>query len=204
MTATMLRRQDHVPGLLGSAGRSRPGIEVSSVGGDGRPVEPDIVGEVVVRGASVMTGYWNRPDATAETIVDGWLHTGDLGRLTADGVLHLLDRTKDLIISGGSNVYAVEVEDVLARHEDVGDVAVVGVPDDLWGELIVAVIVPDSRPGIERAGIDTDALDRHARKSLAGYKIPRRYVTVEALPRNAYGKVLKRELRAALSDDELS
>lgn len=198
MTATVLRRRDHVAGLLGSAGRARPGIEVAIVGGDGDPVTPGEVGEVVVRGPSVMTGYWNRPEATAETIVDGWLHTGDLGRMTADGMLHLLDRTKDMIISGGSNVYAVEVEEVLARHADIADVAVVGVPDDLWGELVVAVIVPHGRP----EGIETAALDRHARDALAGYKIPRRYVLVEALPRNAYGKVLKRDLRASVSAGE--
>ena len=107
-----------------------------------RTLAPGEVGEVVVRGASVMSGYWGRPDATAESLRQGWLHTGDLGRLTADGVLYLLDRTKDMIISGGSNVYAVEVEQVLSTHPDVGDVAVIGVPDDLWGETVVAVVVP--------------------------------------------------------------
>ncbi len=162
------------------------------------------MGEIVVRGPSVMTGYWNRPDATAETIVDGWLHTGDLGRISADGVVHLLDRTKDMIISGGSNVYAVEVEEVLARHPDVADVAVVGVPDDLWGELVVAVVVPTMTAADERAPIDAAALDRHARETLAGYKIPRRYIAVDALPRNAYGKVVKRDLRAAISSGQLS
>ena len=122
--------------------------------------DADEVGELVVRGPSVMTGYWKRPDATAETIVDGWLHTGDLGRMTADGIVHLLDRAKDMIISGGSNVYAVEVEDVLATHESVAEVAVVGAADDLWGELVVAVLVPT--PG-RRApdGIDTEALEQH-------------------------------------------
>ena len=111
MTATVLRREDHVPGLLGSAGRRPAGHRgARSSTATVATVAPGEVGEVVVRGPSVMTGYWNRPDATAETIVDGWLHTGDLGRMTGDGVLHLLDRTKDMIISGGSNVYAVEVE----------------------------------------------------------------------------------------------
>ena len=194
MTATVLRRQDHVPELLGSAGRARPGIEVRIVDTDGVPVAADEVGELVVRGPSVMTGYWKRPEATAETIVDGWLHTGDLGRMSADGIIHLLDRAKDMIISGGSNVYAVEVEDVLATHQSVAEVAVVGVPDDLWGELVVAVVVPS-----EGHELDAGALDALARSHLAGYKVPRRYESVPALPRNAYGKVLKRELRSQLA-----
>jgi long-chain acyl-CoA synthetase len=196
MTATVLRREDHVPELLGSAGRARPGIEIRIVGPDDAPLPPDEVGELVVRGPSVMTGYWKRPEATAETIVDGWLHTGDLGRMSADGVVHLLDRAKDMIISGGSNVYAVEVEEVLATHDSVADVAVVGVPDDLWGELVVAAIVPAAGHELEQ-----DALDALARTQLAGYKIPRRYVALPALPRNAYGKVVKRELRESLAQD---
>jgi long-chain acyl-CoA synthetase len=141
-----------------------------------------------------MTGYWQRPEATAETIRDGWLHTGDLGRLTDDGILHLLDRTKDMIISGGSNVYAVEVEQALSSHPAVADIAVVGAPDDLWGEIVVAVIVP-----AQGTSLDEAALTAHCRETLAGYKLPRRWMAVEALPRNAYGKVLKRELRDAVS-----
>jgi long-chain acyl-CoA synthetase len=194
MTATVLRREDHVPELLGSAGRARPGIEIRIVGPDGDPLPPDAVGELVVRGPSVMTGYWKRPEATAETIVDGWLHTGDLGRMSVDGVVHLLDRAKDMIISGGSNVYAVEVEEVLATHDCVADVAVVGIPDDLWGELVVAAVVPTAGHTL-----DQDALDTLARSQLAGYKVPRRYVALPALPRNAYGKVVKRELRETLA-----
>jgi acyl-CoA synthetase (AMP-forming)/AMP-acid ligase II len=196
MTISVLRREDHVPELLGSAGRARPGIEVRVAGPDGAALAPDEVGELVVRGPSVMTGYWNRPDATAEAIVDGWLHTGDLGRMSANGIVQLLDRAKDMIISGGSNVYAVEVEDVLATHESVADVAVVGVPDDLWGELVVAAVVPAAGHELEQ-----DALDTLARSRLAGYKVPRRYVSLPALPRNAYGKVVKRELRSMLAQD---
>ena len=192
MTATVLRRGDHRPELFGSAGRARPGVEVAIQDVGGKPLVPGDVGEVVVRGAPVMSGYWGRPDATAESLRGGWLHTGDLGRLTDDGVLYLLDRTKDMIISGGSNVYAVEVEQVLSAHPDVGDVAVIGVPDDLWGEMVVAVVVP------ARGDIDTAVLERHCRASLAGYKIPRRWLQVESLPRNAYGKVVKRDLRARL------
>jgi len=195
MTATVLRRQDHRAAVFGSAGRARPGVDVRIMHENGELAPPDAVGEVVVRGASVMSGYWKRPDATAETLRDGWLHTGDLGRMSDDGLLYLLDRTKDMIISGGSNVYAAEVEQVLSGHPDIGDVAVVGVPDDVWGELVVAVVVPAAEDG---APLDTAALEAHCRAALAGYKIPRRWESVESLPRNAYGKVLKRELRDEL------
>jgi long-chain acyl-CoA synthetase len=193
MTATVLRREDHRPELFGSAGRARPGMDVAIQDVDGRTLAPGAVGEVVVRGAAIMSGYWGRAEATAEALRDGWLHTGDLGRLTDDGVLFLLDRSKDLIISGGSNVYAVEVEQVLSAHPGVGDVAVIGVPDDLWGEIVVAVVVPAD------GDLDTDVLEKYCRASLAGYKIPRRWLQVESLPRNAYGKVVKRDLRAGLS-----
>ena len=198
MTATVLRREDHVPELLGSAGRARVGIEVRIVDDAGADVPAGDVGELVVRGPSVMSGYWNRPEATAETIRDGWLHTGDLGTMSADGIIHLLDRAKDMIISGGSNVYAVEVEAVLATHESVAEVAVIGIPDDLWGELVVAVVVAagDVEP-------DAATLDAHARTHLAGYKIPRRYIVAPSLVRNAYGKVVKRELRASVADGTL-
>ena len=162
---------------------------------NGELAPPVTVGEVVVRGPSVMSGYWNRPEATAETLRDGWLHTGDLGRISDDGLLYLLDRTKDMIISGGSNVYAVEVEQVLSGHPDIADVAVVGVPDDLWGELVVAVVVPAAGDGRRSTRPRCSALPRRA----GGYKIPRRWEPVESLPRNAYGKVLKRELRGELS-----
>jgi long-chain acyl-CoA synthetase len=194
MTATVLRRQDHRPEVFGSAGRTRPGVDVRIMQENGELTQADVVGEVVVRGPSVMSGYWNRPEATAETLRDGWLHTGDLGRMSDDGLLYLLDRTKDMIISGGSNVYAAEIEQVLSGHPDVADVAVVGVPDDVWGEVVVAVVVPADAGAL----LDTAALEAHCRTALAGYKIPRRWERVERLPRNAYGKVLKRELRDEL------
>ncbi|MDO8365058.1 MAG: AMP-binding protein [Actinomycetota bacterium] len=199
MTATVLRRQDHTPELLGSAGRARPGIDLRIVDPDGVPVESGEAGEIVVRGPSVMSGYWNRPEATAETIIDGWLHTGDLARMTEDGVVFLLDRAKDMIISGGSNIYAVEVEQVLNTHEHVREVAVIGIPDDLWGESVVAVVVPH-----DAATCDTGAIAAHSRLSLAGYKVPRRYIVTDSLPRNAYGKVLKRELRRMVAEGELA
>lgn len=161
---------------------------------DGRRAPAGTVGEVAVRGPSLMSGYWQRPDATAETLRDGWLRTGDLGRLTDDGCLYLLDRTKDMIISGGSNVYAVEVERVLGAHPGVADVAVVGIPDDLWGEVVAAVVVP-----VAGSALDETTLEAHCRAALAGYKVPRRWVHADSLPRNAYGKVLKRELRAELA-----
>lgn len=202
MTATVLSSRDHASALAGdrlerlaSAGVARPGTDVRILGDDDTELAPDEVGEVCVRGGAVMLGYWNRPEATAETLRNGWLHTGDLGRMDEYGYVYLLDRAKDMIISGGSNVYAVEVEAALADHPAVREVAVVGVTDRTWGEVVTAVIVVnDDR--------DTDGLEAqlsaHCSARLAGYKRPRRFAFVDGLPRNAYGKVLKRELRARL------
>ena len=191
MTATFLPAREHHGDHLASAGVPRPGMDVRVLDPSDAEVPPGEVGEVCVRGPAVMLGYWQRPDATAETLRHGWLHTGDLGRMDGRGYLYLLDRAKDMIITGGSNVYAVEVEAVLAGEEGVRDVAVVGVPDRTWGELVVAVVVGD--PAVEAR------LAERCRRQLAGYKQPRRFAFVDALPRNSYGKVLKRELRAALS-----
>ena len=201
MTATVLPPSDHAAALagerqerLGSAGYARPGMDVRILGPDGSELPSGEVGEVCVRGPAVMSGYWERPDATAEALRNGWLHTGDLGRMDAFGYLYLLDRAKDMIITGGSNVYAVEVEAALASHPAVHDAAVVGVPDRTWGELVVAVVVTDA------PSTDLEAeLAAHCATELAGYKRPRRWVFVESLPRNAYGKVLKRQLREELS-----
>jgi acyl-CoA synthetase (AMP-forming)/AMP-acid ligase II len=140
-----------------------------------------------------MLGYWNRPDATANTLRNGWLHTGDLGRMDERGYLYLLDRAKDMIITGGSNVYAVEVEAVLSDHPAVAEVAVVGVKDRTWGELVTAVVVV--RDGLD---VSQPELVAHCEARLAGYKRPRRVVFRDALPRNTYGKVLKRDLRVEL------
>ena len=181
----------HLERLL-SAGRPYPGVEVRVVGGDGQDVPTGGLGELWVRSAQCMAGYWHRPEATADTLVaDGWLRTGDIGRLDDGGFVYLEDRLKDMIISGGENVYPAEVERVLLLHPDVAEVAVIGVPDERWGETVKAVVVP--APG---AAPDPAELIAHCRQHLAGYKRPTSVDLVEELPRNATGKVLRRELRA--------
>lgn len=148
------------------------------------------VGEILVRGDSVMNGYWKNPDATEETLRNGWLHTGDYGVLDDDGFLTLKDRAKDLIISGGTNIYPREVEEVLLQHPQVSEASVIGRPDREWGEIVVAYIV--SRDGSE---IDTATLDARCRNEIARFKRPRDYRQINELPKNNYGKVLKTELR---------
>jgi len=204
MTATALSARDHADALAGdrperlaSAGVARPGTDVRILGDDDLELAPREVGEVCVRGGAVMRGYWNRPDATAETLRGGWLHTGDLGRMDEHGYLYLLDRAKDLIISGGSNVYAVEVEAALAGHPAVREVAVIGLADRTWGEVVTAVVVTDGQPGDHEL---EQELVAHCKAHLAGYKCPRRFAFVGELPRNAYGKVVKRQLRQAMTD----
>ncbi|MER6386456.1 AMP-binding protein [Streptomyces sp. NPDC001250] len=199
-TICHLRPEDHSgpdgPDLdrrLRSVGAARTGVEVRVVDDRGRPVPTGAVGEVAVRGDTVMAGYWNAPEATARTLGDGWLHTGDLGRLDEHGLLTLVDRAKDLIISGGSNIYPREVEEVLLRHPAVTEAAVVGAPDAEWGELPTAfVVLADGEAATEAE------LDGHCLALMARFKRPRRYVFAEALPKNAYGKVLKTELRGLL------
>ncbi|MEM9394300.1 MAG: AMP-binding protein [Pseudomonadota bacterium] len=178
---------------LASVGVAQSVNEVAIFGENGRPVPPGETGEICVRGLGVMPGYWNRPDATAETIRDGWLWTGDMGRMDADGYVTMVDRSKDMIISGGSNVYPREVEEVLLAHPDVAEASVVGRPHPEWGEEVVAFIVPT--PG---GGLDTVALDAHCLAQIARFKRPKAYLALEALPKNNYGKVLKTELRAKL------
>src|SRR5262249_31310813 len=150
------------------------------------------VGEVCVRGDVVMAGYWRNAEATASSLHDGWLWTGDLGAFDDDGFLTLKDRSKDLIVTGGSNVYPREVEEVLLRHPDVAEAAVVGRPDPEWGESIVAFVVARG------AAPATEALDRLCLENIARFKRPKEYRFVERLPKNNYGKVVKTELRAAL------
>ena len=142
-----------------------------------------------------MAGYWRNPEATAAALRDGWLWTGDIGTLDADGFLTLKDRSKDLLISGGSNIYPREVEEVLLTARGVAEVAVVGAPDAEWGEVVVAFVVP--QPGHT---LDPAALDAHCLGHIARFKRPKRYVVVDALPKNNYGKVLKTELRAWLQE----
>ena len=160
------------------------------VDNDDRELPMDEIGEIVARAPQVMLGYWNRSDATADTMRGGWLHTGDLGRVDSTGYLFVVDRKKDMIISGGSNVYAREVEEALLKHDNVAEVAVIGLPDRKWGELVTAVVV-------SRSGEPTPDAAMHgfARHALADYRRPKRFIWLESLPRNAYGKILKRELR---------
>lgn len=174
---------------LVSVGVARTGVEVRLEEG-GRLLPPGEIGEVLVRGPTVMMGYWNRPDATAETLENGWLRTGDLGRMDGDGFLWLLDRKKDLIISGGMNIYAREVEEALLHDPSVDEVAVIGLPDEDWGESVVAVIVLKAG-----ASADPAALDRLCLHKIARFKRPKRYDFMAALPKNAAGKVLKKALR---------
>lgn len=175
---------------LASAGRETFSSRVRIVDQEGRVNGPNEVGEIVVRGELIMPGYWNLPEATAETIKNGWLHTGDAGYLDEDGYLFITDRVKDMIISGGSNVYAREVEDVLLSHPAISKVAVIGVPDAKWGEAVAAIVVStaDSK-------LSAEEVLEYARENMAGYKKPRHVWFTDAFPINAQGKVLKRELR---------
>jgi long-chain acyl-CoA synthetase len=177
---------------LASVGIPHSVVEVGICDPEGRRLPAGEVGEVCVRGDVVMTGYWNDPQATANALRDGWLWTGDLGALDADGFLTLKDRSKDLIVSGGSNIYPREVEEVLLAHPAVAEACVVGRPDREWGETVVAFIVArGERP-------DVAELDRLCLDHIARFKRPKEYRFVEQLPKNHYGKVVKAELRAAL------
>ena len=197
MTITGLRRSDHETGddaILGSVGYARGGMEVAVLRADGRQAPPGEIGEIVCRGDVVMSGYWNNPEATRATLKNGWLYTGDMGTFDAHGYLTLRDRSKDVVISGGSNIYPREVEEVLLEHPDVSEACVVGAPDAEWGEVVVAFIVGSADP-VE--------LDAHLLERIAGFKRPKRYEFVDELPKNSYGKVLKRELRAQLASSGL-
>ena len=178
---------------LASVGVAQTPVQVRVADAQGRELPPGETGEVLVRGDTVMAGYWRNPEATAAAIRDGWLWTGDLGSLDAEGFLTLKDRSKDLLISGGSNIYPREVEEVLLTAPGVAEVAVVGAPDPEWGEVVVAFVVamPGSTP-------DEAALDAHCLAQIARFKRPKRYLFVAELPKNNYGKVLKTELRARL------
>lgn len=175
---------------IGSTGFPRTDVEVRVVDETGTPQPVGEAGEVICRGDVVMTGYWNNPDATAAALRDGWLWTGDVGAFDADGFLTLKDRSKDVIISGGTNIYPREVEEVLLRHPDVLECAVIGRPHADWGEEVVAFVRP--HPG---ASVSSESLDALCLDNIARFKRPKEYVVVEDLPKNNYGKILKTELR---------
>ena len=193
---SLLMPEDHQlalegrPELLTSCGRAVDGVEMAIVDENGTSLPPGELGEIVVRSPSNMSGYWHLSDATRNTIVDGWMHTGDAGFCDEDGYYYLRDRIKDMVISGGENIYPLEVERVLGRLEAIAEVAVIGVADITYGEALFAVCV--LRQG---KSLTVDEIIEHCRDDLAGYKIPRQMAIIEALPRNASGKVLKKELR---------
>ncbi len=197
MCITSLHKEEHMTGgdpvkerRLASAGRETTGVRVRVVDDDDHDVLAGGHGEIVVRGDLVMRGYWNNPEATAETLRDGWHHTGDIGFLDKDGYLYITDRKKDMIISGGSNIYPREIEEVICAHPSVLEVSVLGVPDEKWGESVKALVV--TRPGMS---VSEAEIIEHCRRGLASYKKPSSVEFLEALPKNAYGKILKRELR---------
>jgi acyl-CoA synthetase (AMP-forming)/AMP-acid ligase II len=203
MFFTLMDRRDHgriadgsAAHLIRSAGRAIPGVKVRIVDDDGRDLPQGEAGEIAVQAPQTMLGYWNRPEATAESIRAGWLHTGDVGRFDANGYLYIVDRKKDMIISGGSNVYAREVEEALLAFKGIKEAAVIGLPHPKWGEQVTAVLVSESGEPL-----DEGALFDFCRANLPDYRRPKRFFCVPALPRNAYGKVLKRDLRKSLLKD---
>jgi long-chain acyl-CoA synthetase len=194
MTITVLSKQDIATRdhprwheRLASAGRPFACVEVAVTDAQDRPLPAGETGEILCRGDVVMPGYWKNPQASAETLRNGWLHTGDVGAFDVDGYLTLKDRSKDVVISGGSNIYPREVEEVLLRHAGVREVSVIGRPDREWGEVVVAYVVGDA-PAAE--------LDALCLSTIARFKRPKDYVFIDALPKNNYGKILKTELRA--------
>jgi long-chain acyl-CoA synthetase len=178
---------------IASVGIAQTPVQVRVCDAQGHDLPMGEIGEVLVKGDSVMAGYWRNPQATAAALRDGWLFTGDVGCLDADGFLTLKDRSKDLIISGGSNIYPREVEEVLLTAPGVLEVAVVGAPDPEWGEVVVAFVVAKAE-----AGVNAHSLDQHCLAHIARFKRPKRYVLVDSLPKNNYGKVLKTALRGRL------
>ena len=177
-------------GLSRSVGRGGLGVNVKIVDPHGQEVARGTVGEIIVRGPNVMQGYWNKPEETARALRDGWLYTGDAAYMDEQGYLFIVDRLKDMIVSGGENVYSAEVENVLARHPAVALAAVIGIPHEQWGEAVHAVVV--RKPG---AQVDEEQLRRYCREFIAGYKCPKTVEFRDTLPLSAAGKILKRELR---------
>jgi long-chain acyl-CoA synthetase len=195
MTGTYMRAQDHIlegPGSerLASCGHARSGMEMAILDEEGRRVPLGETGEICIKGPALMNGYWNRPEASAETLRNGWLHTGDIGRMDEAGYVFILDRTKDMVISGGLNVYPREIEEVLLRHPAISQAAVIGVPDPKWGEAVKAVVVTDG------AALSEADVIAFAAEHLAGYKKPKSVDFVPDLPKTTYGKIDKKAIRA--------
>src|SRR5436309_12276379 len=192
-TIVALPPEDHVEGLerMRSAGKALPGVELAILDADGNKLPPRQVGEIATRSGSNMAGYWNLPEATARTLgSDGWLRTGDAGYMDEDGYLYIHDRIKDMIISGGENIYPAEVESAICDHPDVAEAAVIGIPDDKWGEAVKAIVV--MKPGKQASATD---IINFTRERIAGFKTPKSVDFLEALPRNPSGKILRRNLR---------
>jgi len=196
---TVLPKAAHDPDderRLSSCGLPTAMCEVKIVDDDGEEVPPGQPGEILARGAYSMEGYYELPEKTAETIDDGWIHTGDIGKRDEDGYVYIVDRDSDVIISGGMNVYSVTVEDVIQQHGDVANVAVIGIPDDEWGEAVKAVVVPADTT-IDRADLESFCADR-----LADYECPKSFDVVDELPTTPYGKLDKKRLREPYWDDQ--
>jgi fatty-acyl-CoA synthase len=187
---TMLDAADAIR-KVGSAGKAMMHTAIRIVDDAGRDVPQGAVGELLIKGPNITPGYWNRPEATAAAFTDGWLHTGDAARVDEEGFVYIVDRWKDMYISGGENVYPAEVENVLFQLPEVADAAIIGVPNERWGEVGMAIIVRKPDQPLEEGDVI-----RHCLGKLAKFKVPQSVAFVEALPRNATGKVLKRELRA--------
>ncbi len=183
------RKHENWRGRLNSVGTAQSAVLVRVLDESGAECAPGTTGEIVVKGATVMSGYWRDPEATSKALRDGWLWTGDLGKIDADGYVTMQDRSKDMIISGGSNIYPREVEEVLLLHPEVKEVAVVGRPHADWGEEVIAFVVGNA---------PADDLDTFCLEQIARFKRPKAYISVSSLPKNNYGKVLKTELRARL------
>ena len=187
---TALQPQDHKGALLRSCGKAYPGLGIKVVSEDGAEVKQGDVGEIVMSGPIVMKGYWNKPEATEKSVKDGWFYTGDAGYFDKDGYLFIHDRVKDMIVSGGENIYPAEVENAVFGHAAIADVAVIGVPDEKWGEAVKAIIV--LKPGMS---VTAEEIIAYTRTRIASYKLPKSVDFIEVLPRNPSGKVLRRELR---------
>lgn len=201
MALAFLTAEDHrralasEPELLRSCGRAVAGTEIKIVDDAGQEAPRGEIGEIVARGPQIMQGYWHNDEATAKTVVDGWLHTGDAGLMDERGYLFIKDRVKDMIISGGENIYPVEIENHLMAHPQIDDAAVIGIPDEKWGEVPLAVLVSGENPPLSE-----EELEAYCRGKLAGFKIPRKLEYIPGLPRNPSGKILKKDLRQLFAD----